>query len=31
MVSNMSRLIENARQEIGTFKALGYYDTTILS
>lgn len=30
MVSNMSRLIENARQEIGTFKALGYYDGTIL-
>ena len=30
MVSNMSRLIENARQEIGTFKALGYYDSTIL-
>ena len=30
MISNMSRLIENARQEIGTFKALGYYDTTIL-
>lgn len=30
MVRNMSRLIENARQEIGTFKALGYYDTTIL-
>lgn len=31
MVSNMSRLIENARQEIGTFKALGYYDSTILA
>lgn len=30
MVSNMSRLVENARQEIGTFKALGYYDGTIL-
>lgn len=30
MVSNMSRLIENARQDIGTFKALGYYDSTIL-
>ena len=31
MVSNTSRMIENARQEIGTFKALGYYDSTILS
>ncbi len=30
MVSNTSRMIENARQEIGTFKALGYYDSTIL-
>ena len=30
MVNNMSRLIENSRQEIGTFKALGYYDSTIL-
>lgn len=30
MVSNMSRLVESARQEIGTFKALGYYDGTIL-
>ena len=30
MVSNMSRLVENARLEIGTFKALGYYDGTIL-
>lgn len=30
MVSNMSRLIENARSNIGTFKALGYYDGTIL-
>ena len=30
MVSNMSRLIEGARQEIGTFKALGYQDGTIL-
>lgn len=26
----MSRLIENARNSIGTFKALGYYDRTIL-
>lgn len=30
MVSNMSRLIENARMNVGTFKALGYQDTTIL-
>lgn len=30
MVSNMSRLIEHARSAIGTFKALGYYDGTIL-
>jgi putative ABC transport system permease protein len=30
MVSNMSRLIESARSTIGTFKALGYYDRTIL-
>lgn len=30
MVSNMSRLIENARSSIGTFKALGYYDSTIM-
>ena len=31
MVSNMSRLVENARMDIGTFKALGYSDGTILS
>ena len=30
MVSTMNRLIENARMDIGTFKALGYYDSTIL-
>lgn len=30
MVSNMSRLIEGARTTIGTFKALGYGDGTIL-
>ena len=30
MVSNMSRLIEGARMEIGTFKALGYPDGVIL-
>lgn len=30
MVSTMSRLIENARSDIGTFKALGYSDHTIL-
>lgn len=30
MVSNMSRLIENARSTVGTFKALGYRDGTIL-
>lgn len=30
MVSNMSRLIEGARANIGTFKALGYGDGTIL-
>lgn len=30
MVSTMNRLIENARMDIGTFKALGYYDHTIL-
>nr|WP_317326280.1 ABC transporter permease [uncultured Flavonifractor sp.] len=31
MVSTMNRLIENARMDIGTFKALGYDDHTILS
>lgn len=30
MVSTMNRLIENARMDIGTFKALGYDDRTIL-
>ena len=30
MVSNMSRLIESGRSAIGTFKALGYSDRTIL-
>ena len=30
MVSTMNRLIENARMDIGTFKALGYNDHTIL-
>ena len=30
MVSTMNRLIENARPDIGTFKALGYADRTIL-
>ena len=30
MVSTMNRLIENARPDIGTFKALGYSDSTIL-
>ena len=30
MVSTMNRLIENARPDIGTFKALGYADSTIL-
>ena len=30
MVNNMSRLIENSRLTIGTFKALGYTDGTIL-
>ena len=30
MFSTMSRLIENARMSIGTMKALGYYDGTIL-
>ena len=30
MVSTMNRLIENARPDIGTFKALGYSDNTIL-
>ncbi len=30
MVSTMNRLIESARMDIGTFKALGYSDTTIL-
>lgn len=30
MVSTMNRLIENARMDIGTFKALGYQDHTIL-
>jgi len=30
MVNNMSRLIENSRQTIGTFKALGYTDGTIM-
>ena len=30
MFSTMSRLIENARMSIGTMKALGYYDRTIL-
>ena len=31
MVSTMNRLIENARMDIGTFKALGYDDHTILA
>lgn len=30
MFSTMSRLIENSRTSIGTFKALGYSDSTIL-
>ena len=30
MVSTMNRLIENARMDIGTFKALGYDDRTIM-
>ncbi len=30
MFSTMSRLVENARMSIGTFKALGYSDRTIL-
>lgn len=30
MVSTMNRLIENARSDIGTFKALGYSDSVIL-
>ena len=30
MVSTMNRLIESARTDIGTFKALGYSDRTIL-
>ena len=30
MVSTMNRLIESARSDIGTFKALGYSDRTIL-
>ncbi len=30
MVSTMNRLIESARTDIGTFKALGYADRTIL-
>ena len=30
MVSTMNRLIESARSDIGTFKALGYSDGTIL-
>ena len=30
MVSTMNRLIESARMDIGTFKALGYSDRTIL-
>jgi len=30
MFSTMSRLIENARMSIGTMKALGYYDRTLL-
>ena len=30
MVSTMNRLIESARSDIGTFKALGYSDSTIL-
>lgn len=30
MVSNMSRLIEGSRTTVGTFKALGYSDGTIL-
>ncbi len=30
MFSTMSRLVENARMSIGTFKALGYSDGTIL-
>ena len=30
MFSTMSRLIENARTAIGTMKALGYYDKTLL-
>ena len=30
MVSTMNRLIESARPDIGTFKALGYADRTIL-
>ena len=31
MVSNMDRLIENSRSSIGTFKALGFSDGTILT
>lgn len=30
MVSTMNRLVESARMEVGTFKALGYSDGTIL-
>ena len=30
MVSTMNRLVESARSDIGTFKALGYDDSTIL-
>ncbi|UQT47624.1 hypothetical protein M5E87_22305 [Flavonifractor plautii] len=30
MVSTMNRLIENARSDIGTFKALGYSDAKIM-
>lgn len=30
MVSTMNRMIESARTTVGTFKALGYYDGTIM-